>query len=223
LSKLVWRKLIVALDTPKEREIKKIVSSLFPKVKKFKVGLIPYLACGPKIVKWIKAVGADVFLDLKFFDIPNSMVEASRVALDMGVWAFTVHLRAGKEALGVLSKRLKEEAKKTRRKSPLIVGITELTSQKASLNKVVNLAKIAYESELDGVVCSVWEAKRLKDKFDLITITPGIRKAQRDDQKRIATPQDALREGVDYFVVGRPIIREKDYLKAAEELLEDLS
>ncbi|UCC95207.1 MAG: orotidine 5'-phosphate decarboxylase, partial [Candidatus Omnitrophota bacterium] len=111
-------------------------------------------------------------------------------------------------------------ATRKRKKPPLIIGVTELTSRRASLAKVFNLAKIASLSGLDGVVCSVWEAKKIKEKFGLLTITPGIRKTKgRDDQKRVATVKSALKNKVDYFVVGRPIIHQKNYLKAAEEIL----
>ena len=103
-----------------------------------------------------------------------------------------------------------------------MVGVTELTSRQASLSKVVSLAKVAYESKLDAVVCSVWEARRIKDDFGLLTITPGIRNKAGDDQRRVATIEDALREGVDYFVVGRPIVGEKNPLKAAQGILNSV-
>ncbi len=215
----VWDKLIVALDLSREREIKKVVDSLYPKVRKFKVGLIPYTALGPGIIRWIRKKGADVFLDLKFFDIPNTMLEAAKIALDLEIWAFTVHLKAGKGPLKFLEEKLKEEAEAKGRKRPLILGVTELTSKRTSLNKVLSLAKIAYESNLDGVICSVWEAKQIKDRFRLIAVTPGIRKVKADDQKRTATVKEAVSMGSDYFVVGRPIVKEKDFLKAAENIL----
>lgn len=215
----VWDKLIVALDLSREREIKKVVDSLYPKVRKFKVGLIPYIALGPGIIRWIRKKGADVFLDLKFFDIPNTMLEAAKLALSLEVWAFTVHLKAGKASLTFLRERLKEEAEARGIKRPLILGVTELTSKKASLNKVLSLAKIASESNLDGVICSVWEAEKIKNNFGLITVTPGIRKKKIDDQERVATVKDALKASSDYFVVGRPIVKEKDPLKAAKDIL----
>ena len=219
MPKTVWDKLIVALDLIKEKEIKRVVSELSPKVKKFKIGLVPYLALGPKIIHWIRKKGADAFLDLKFFDIPNTMAEAGKVVLDLGVWAFTVHIKSGEPSLKILNDRLKVEAKKRGVRSPLIFGVTELTSKRASLDSVLRLARIASQSSLNGVVCSVWEARKIKNSFGLIVVTPGIRKKRGDDQKRIATVADALREGSDYFVVGRPIIGEKDYLKAAKDIL----
>jgi len=216
-----WEKLIVALDIASEKKIKEVVQALYPKVKKFKVGLIAYTFLGPKIIKWINNQGGEVFLDLKFFDIPNTMSEAAKLAMDMGVWAFTVHLRSGKDSLRFLKEQLVSEAENRGQHPPLIIGVTELTSKKVSLSKVMTLAKVAYESKLDGVVCSVWEARKIKKSFGLLTITPGIRKRKEDDQTRIATVKDALKEDVDYFVVGRPIIKEKDYLKAVKKLLEE--
>ena len=215
-----WNKLIVALDLTSEKEIKKAIKALSPKAKKFKVGLIAYTRFGPKIIRWAKEKGADVFLDFKLYDIPNTIIETARAFIELGVWAFTVHLKAGPEALKSLKEALTKEARAKKLRRPLIIGVTELTSQKASLSKVLKLAEVARKSKIDGVVCSVWEARKIKEKFGLCTITPGIRaKKEGDDQKRIATVKDALKNKVDYFVVGRPIIKEKDYLKAAKNIL----
>jgi len=219
MSKKDLNKVIVALDLPREKEIKKIVNALYPQVKKFKVGLITYSACGPEIIRWIKKKGAEVFLDLKFFDIPNTMIEAAKIAVDNKVWAFTVHIKAGKQALTLLKQAVFEYAKEKKVKAPLIVGVTELTSAQASLKKVMSLAKIAHESDLEAVVCSVWEAARIKEEFDLVTITPGIRPALVDDQKRVAAFSDVLEQGADYCVVGRPIVKQKDPLAAAFALV----
>jgi orotidine-5'-phosphate decarboxylase len=215
----IWNKLIVALDLNSERKIKEVVYALEGKVKKYKVGLVAYTKFGPKIIRWIKKKKADVFLDFKLFDIPNTMIETVKNFLDLDIWAFTVHIKAGKRSLKLLKEEILKEAKKRKVEPPLIFGVTELTSQKTTLKKVLSLAKIASEANLDGVVCSVWEAREIKEKFKLLTITPGIRKKKTDDQKRVATVKDAFRNKVDYFVIGRPIIKEKDYLKAAEEIL----
>jgi orotidine-5'-phosphate decarboxylase len=222
-----WNKLIVALDLTSEKEIKKVIKSLSPKVKKFKVGLIAYTRFGPKIVKQAQAAGADVFLDFKLFDIPNTMIETAKAFVDLGAWAFTVHLKAGEESLKTLKKEILKYAKSRKKRCPLIIGVTELTSKKASLSDVLKLAKIASKSNIDGVVCSVWEADRVKKEFKLTTITPGIRApmcigsgARIDDQKRVATVKDALDRGVDYFVVGRPIVKAKKCLEAARQILE---
>jgi len=215
-----WNKLIVALDLTSEGQIKQAIKILSPKARKFKIGLIAYTRFGPKIISWVRDAGADVFLDFKLYDIPNTMIETAKAFVQLGVWAFTVHLKAGEEALTILKEALIKEARAQKKRRPLIIGVTELTSQKASLSMVLKLAQVARKSKIDGVVCSVWEARKIKEKFGLCTITPGIRaKKEGDDQKRIATVKDALKNKVDYFVVGRPIIKEKDYLKAAKNIL----
>lgn len=215
-----WNKLIVALDLTCEKEIRATIKSLSPKVKKFKIGLIAYSRFGPKLISWVKNAGADVFLDFKLYDIPNTMVETAKAFVDLGVWAFTVHAKAGDPSLKTLKKEITKYAKTRKRRRPLIIAVTELTSQETSLKKVLELAKTAAKGNVDGVVCSVWEAKRIKKDCKLCTITPGIRPAKaKDDQKRVATVKEALVRGVDYFVVGRPIVKEKNKLKAAEKIL----
>ncbi len=215
-----WDKLIVALDVTSEDKLKKIVSALSPKVKKFKIGLIAYTRCGPKAIKAVKRRGAEVFLDFKLYDIPHTMAETAKAFVDLGVWAFTVHLKAGAEALRYLRKEVKAASLRKKRKAPLLIGVTELTSQKVPPAKVLKLAKVAKQAKLDGVVCSVWEAKKIKERFGLKTITPGIRaETFADDQKRVATVKEALKNKADYFVVGRPIVNKSDYLKAAQEIL----
>lgn len=219
MSEKGLKKVIVALDLPSPRRIKTLAAALLPQVTMFKVGLITYTACGPEIISWIGKKGGRVFLDLKFFDIPNTMIEAAKLAVDMGVWGFTVHCRAGREALRALKGEVFDHARKKKIAQPLIAGVTELTSQKAPLSSVLKLARVAHESDLDAVVCSVWEARRIKEEFDLVTITPGIRSIKSDDQQRIATFADACREGADYCVVGRPIVKAEDPLAAACELV----
>ena len=215
-----WDKLIVALDVVCEKEFKKMISQLSSKVKTFKVGPIAYFKLGPKTIGWVNKQGAKVFLDFKLHDIPNTMLETAKNFTDMGVWAFTVHTKAGIEALSFLKKELTLYAKKRKKKCPLIIGVTELTSSKASISQVMKLAEIAKKSNIEGVVSSVWEAKEIKKKFNLKVITPGIRnKIARDDQRRVASVKDAIKQGVDYFVVGRPIIKAKNYMKAAKDLL----
>ena len=215
-----WNKLIVALDVTSEKKIKHILKVLSPKVKKFKVGLIAYTRFGPETIKWIHQRGGKVFLDFKLFDIPNTMAETAKSFIDLGVWAFTIHLRSGEKSIKLFRKELLKAARLKKVRAPLIIGVTELTSQKASVTGVLNLAKVAKQCSLDGVVCSVWEAGKIKQKFGLRTITPGIRKGKdRSDQKRVATVGDAVKNKVDYFVVGRPIVCARDYLKAAEDIM----
>jgi len=143
------------------------------------------------------------------------------VITGLGCWAFTVHIKAGEEALRAVKKEVAKAARKGKLSRPLILGVTELTSKKSSGNKVLQLAGIAQRSGLDGVVASAREAGRIKKKYHLKVVTPGIRPpgAGKADQKRVATAGFALAQGAVYIVVGRPIIEQKDYLKAAEAVL----
>lgn len=211
----------MALDVTSGKKCKKIISALTPDITVFKVGPIAYFKLGPAVIREVAKSGARVFLDFKLYDIPNTMLEAAKNFIDMDVWAFTVHIKVGLSALSFLRQELDKAAKQKNKRRPLIVGITELTSQDASPAAVFRLAALAKKAQLDAVVCSVWEAQKIKKRYGLMTITPGIRQRKSgDDQKRIATVQEALKQQVDYFVVGRPIIGAKDYRKAAEELLE---
>jgi len=220
----LWDKLIVALDVKEKEPLVKLIDTLSPKVKCFKVGLIAYTKFGPDTIKWIQGKGAEIFLDFKLFDIPHTMVETARSFIDLGVWAFTVHVKAGREALVVLRESIDQEAETRGKRAPLIIGVTELTSKETALGDVLGLAEVAAECKLDGVVCSVWEAKEIKEKYGLRTITPGIRNTKcADDQKRVATVADVVANGVDYFVVGRPIVAAPDYLAAAQTLLDSKS
>ena len=211
-------KLIVALDISDKRKLKSLVNSLYPVVKKFKVGLIAYTAFGSEIIDWLIKKGVDVFLDLKFFDIPNTVAEATKIIFKKKLWGFTLHLKMGKENILRFKEIIGERIKRRKTK---IIGVTVLTSQEAKIKEVLNLAKIAYDTGLDGVVCSVWEVKKIKKNFpQLLTVTAGIRaKKTDDDQKRIATVKEAQEAGADFFVVGRPIIKRKNPVKAVKEIL----
>jgi orotidine-5'-phosphate decarboxylase len=215
-----WGKLIVALDVTDSREYTRIITELRPRVKFFKVGPIAYFAMGPKSLSLVKKNGGRVFLDFKLHDIPNTMLKTAKNFVDKDVWAFTVHTKAGEAALRFLKKELSAYARKKGKKCPMIIGVTELTSDNAGLSAVMKLVGVAQRSGIDGVVSSVWEAKEIKKKSSLKVITPGIRnKKCGDDQKRIASAATAQKQGADFFVVGRPIIKAKDYLAAAREVL----
>ena len=211
-----WKHLIVALDVDSCRKAKRIVRELSPYVKKFKIGTILFTLCGPQIIEWVHSQGAEVFLDLKLFDIPNTMSKTAEIISLLEVWAFTVHLKAGEKAL-----RAVKEAVKGKR--TMVVGVTELTSTNASAKKILALASLAKQCGIKAIVCSAQEAGKIKQKFSLTTICPGIRKysALKDDQKRVSSPQQALKSGADYLVVGRPIVAKRDYLGAAKDLWRD--
>lgn len=217
-----WDKLVVALDLDSQEKIKEIINTLSSKVNKFKIGPVAFVRFGPQALSWAKEKKADVFLDLKFYDIPNTMIEAAKALVDLDVWAFTVHLKAGKDSLSLLSSCVSEYAKEKKKRKPLIFGVTELTSEEISLERVLFLAKKGKEAGIDGIVSSVWEAKKIKDETGLLTVTPGIRKESAgDDQRRTATLRAAKEANVDYYVVGRPIIKNPRPLLAAESLMEE--
>jgi orotidine-5'-phosphate decarboxylase len=217
-----WNRLIVALDLEDKQKIRRIVSTLSPKKVKFKIGTIAFTKFGPQFVNELIKKDIDVFLDLKLHDIPNTMRKSVAAITQMGCWAFTVHIKAGQEALRSLRQEVNNTARKFKLRRPLILGVTELTSQKASLSKVLRLAELAEEAGLDGVIASCWEAQAIKKHYKLKVITPGIRssKDKKGDQKRTATAQFAFKQGADYIVVGRPIINQRGYLEAGEEILE---
>jgi len=223
-------KLILALDADNYKEALRLVNLLYPKVKIFKVGLQLYTACGPKIIQDIRKIGAEIFLDLKFNDIPNTIVNAAREALKHKVAMFTVHTLSGPAAL-------KEVARTCQGSKTKVLGITILTSirphflkdlgiKRTLSQEVLCLAKMAKRCGLDGVVCSVQEAKVIRKQMgeNFIILSPGIRPAgiAKGDQERTATPKEAKDAGCNYLVVGRPIIKAKDPLKTAEEILADI-
>jgi len=223
-------KLIVALDVNNAGQARHLVDILYPKVKIFKVGLRLYTAYGPKIIQDIRKTGASAFLDLKFNDIPNTMTGAVEEALKNKAAMLTVHTLSGPTAL----KEVSRVVKGTRTK---ILGVTILTSicphflrdlkiQRTLSEEALYLARMAKRCGLDGVVCSVHEAQQIRKACgkNFIIVTPGVRPSgtQKNDQKRIATPEEARKAGADFIVVGRPIIEAKDPLRAAEEILSAL-
>jgi orotidine-5'-phosphate decarboxylase len=222
-QRLFWDRLIVALDLDSKQEIERVVKILAPKKVKFKIGTIAFTKFGPQLAHKFIAKKIDIFLDLKLYDIPNTMKKTANVIAQMGCWAFTVHIKAGKEALEAVKEEMALVSRVNKLRKPLILGVTELTSYRASLKEVLGLAEKACIAGLDGVIASAKEAAAIKDKFgtQLKVVTPGIRNPRDEaaDQKRITTSQTAIKNGADYIVVGRPIIAKKDYLKAAEEIL----
>ena len=214
--------IILALDVDSLQKAKYFVNKLYPKIKIFKVGVQLFTAFGPKIVEAINKKGAEVFLDLKFFDIPNTVANAVRQAVRLKVKMLTLHILGDEEMLRQAVAAAKDEARRLRIKRPLLIGVTVLTSKEANSSDVLTLAKIGLESGLDGVVCSVREAASLRKKINkkFVIVTPGIRPAgvSRNDQKRTATVAEAVRAGSDFLVIGRPILEAKDPVKVAEGL-----
>lgn len=215
-------KLILALDVDSLDKAKVFINKLYPQVRIFKVGLQLFTACGPGVIEFINNKGAEVFLDLKLFDIPNTVANAVRQAVRLKVKMLTLHISGQEEMLKAAVRAAKEESAKVKVKRPLLIGVTVLTSQKAGSGEVLKLAKQGISCGLDGVVCSAQEASllksRIKEKF--LVVTPGIRPkgASVHDQKRTMSASEALKAGSDFLVVGRPILEAANPLKAVKEL-----
>jgi len=219
--------LIVALDVDTYKEAKKLVDELYPSVKIFKVGSQLFTGCGAKIVEYIRKKRAEVFLDLKYHDIPNTVASAVAQATRLKVFMLTVHAQGGVEMLKAAKDAAEEVSKDTRLRRPLIVAVTVLTSMKFDnvFGRVMDLALDAKSAGLDGVVSSVEEAGALRERFkDFIIVTPGIRPlgSEAADQKRVATPKAALEAGSSFLVVGRPIVSAKSPKSAAKQILKEM-
>ncbi len=217
--------IILALDVDTLESAAAIVDRLYPKIKIFKVGSLLFTAYGPKIIEMLHKKGAEVFLDLKYFDIPNTVAKAVAVAARQKVKMLTLHISGGKEMIEAAVFSAAAQAKALGAARPLLIGVTVLTSSAVKTKDVLALAKKGINSGLDGVVCSAREASliRKKIKKGFLIITPGIRPDRvRDDQKRTATVKQAVKAGSDFLVIGRPILTSKDPLKMTEEILGDL-
>ncbi len=218
-----WDKLIVALDLDTRKDIDKVIKSLSGKGVKFKIGSIAFTKFGPEFVRKLTAKKIDIFLDLKLYDIPNTMKETAGIITEMGCWAFTVHTKAGFEALSAVKEEVVSRSIGKKIRKPLILGVTELTSSAAKVEQVLALAKVAQAAGLDAVVASSRETPAIKKAFGsaLKIITPGIRGPGdcAGDQKRITSALTAFKNGADYIVVGRPIISKSNYLQAAKKVL----
>lgn len=225
--------IIVALDKHELSAALALADSLDPALCRLKVGKELFTACGTQVVKSLQDRGFEIFLDLKFHDIPNTTAQAVLAAADMGVWMVNVHASIGSQAMQLCKSKLLTGGYDT-----LLIAVTVLTSMTPetltqigvahSLPKqVMQLATLAKDAGLDGVVCSAQEANALKlalgQEFKLIT--PGIRLAQdnTDDQQRICTPQEALANGADYLVIGRPISMADDPKAKLQQILTLIS
>lgn len=220
--------LIVALDVDTSKEALALVDSLSKVVDIFKVGSQLFTACGPKVVQEIIKRGKRVFLDLKFHDIPNTVANAVNSTVGLGVFMCTIHTLGGKEMMQRAVEAASKNSQKLKVAKPLIIGVTVLTSEKKADNIqhiVLERACLAKDCGLDGVVASPQEVKMIRQKLgrDFLIVTPGIRPVDADsgDQKRVGTPQEAIKDGSNFLVVGRPIIQSSDPLKAAQKFLKE--
>ncbi|MDP3041971.1 MAG: orotidine-5'-phosphate decarboxylase [Candidatus Omnitrophota bacterium] len=219
--------IILALDVDTLQEAEGFVDKLYPKIKIFKVGSRLFTAYGPKIVERLHKKCAEVFLDLKYFDIPNTVAGAVAAAVRLKVKMLTLHILGGQEMLKAAVESATRQAETLKMPRPLLIGVTVLTSQKTKPEEVLALARQGLACGLDGVVCSAKEALflRRKIKNNFIIVTPGIRpdNSGKDDQQRTATVSQAIKAGSDFLVIGRPILKAADPIAKTEELLGDLS
>ena len=210
------KRIIVALDFNEAKIALSLVDSLDPKLCRLKIGKELYTACGPGLLKQIQDRGFEVFLDLKFHDIPNTVAKAVNVAGNMGVWMLNVHASGGQ----AMMEAAREALLKFGSQRPKLIAVTVLTSlAQVDLNQVgidcspeEQVSKLAFltrDAGLDGVVCSAAETRMLRVQLpkEFCLVTPGIRRATDavGDQKRVLGPADAVRNGSNYLVVGRPI------------------
>jgi orotidine-5'-phosphate decarboxylase len=232
-DEITGARVIVALDYPDAASALQLVAGLSPDLCRLKVGKELFTRAGPPLVEELASRGFDVFLDLKFHDIPNTVASACHAAADLGVWMVNVHALGGERMLLAAREGL-ERAKHT----PLLIAVTILTSMDVHdlaavglsgtpEENVLRLATLAHLSGLDGVVCSSRETGILRDRLgpDFRLITPGIRPAgcQADDQRRVMTPADAISAGSSYLVIGRPVTQADDPVSVLRTINSELS
>lgn len=230
-------KLIVALDYAYENEARDLVNQLDDAVSYYKVGLELFLNTRGSVIDFLKHKEKKVFLDLKFHDIPNTVAQAAAWAASFGVDMFTLHSSGGYEMMRTSVETVTDVCDKLNVKMPQMVGVTILTSfDEAGIARVGykdniadtvrNLAKLCQEANMSGIVCSPHEVAEIKKACgeEFLTVCPGIRPvwAAKGDQKRITTPSEAIKIGVDHMVVGRPITKAKDPREAALKIVEEI-
>lgn len=228
------KRVIVALDYPNDDSALSMAKQLDPKRCRVKVGKELFTRCGPSIVESLHGMGFEVFLDLKFHDIPNTTAKAVRAAAEMGVWMVNVHASGGRRMM----ETAKNELAQVNGANTLLIAVTVLTSMERSdladigldiepIDQVKRLAKLTESCELDGIVCSAQEVMPLRETIsrDFKLVTPGIRPADADvgDQKRIMTPSDAISAGSDYLVIGRPITKALSPVEALARIDSELA
>lgn len=226
-------RIIVPLDFNTAEQALQLVEKLQPDLCRLKVGKELFTKAGPVLVEKLIEKDFDIFLDLKFHDIPTTVAKACAVAADLGVWMVNVHASGGSEMMS-----LAREVIEKKPHHPLLIAVTILTSMNQEAlaelgiqcsveEQVVRLAQLTSDAGLDGVVCSAHEVKMLRDNLgeEFKLVTPGIRPSgsNNDDQKRVMTPAQAINAGSDYLVIGRPITQAADPGQALEDISEEIS
>lgn len=223
---------IVALDYADMAAVEAMADQLNPSQCRLKVGKELFTHCGPEVVRLLQDKGFEIFLDLKFHDIPNTVAGAVKAAADLGVWMVNVHASGGARMMSAA-----KEALANYQSAPALIAVTVLTSMERvdlqgvgincePVDQVLRLAKLSQQCGLDGVVCSAQETQLLKAELggEFQLVTPGIRPADaaQGDQRRIATPKSAMAQGSHYLVIGRPITQHADPLTALEAVNAEL-
>jgi len=224
--------LLVALDFADEKSCLNLVHQLNPQHCRLKIGKELFTSAGPAVVRAVQDLGFEVFLDLKFHDIPNTVAGAVKAAADLGVWMVNVHASGGKRMLEAAANALE-----VRQNRPLLIAVTVLTSMdeddlkqigiiEAPLQQVTRLASLAKDAGMDGVVSSAKEVTALKLCLGshFLAVTPGIRpnSASLGDQRRVVTPEQAIAAGSDYIVIGRPITQADDPAAACAAIVSSI-
>ena len=224
-------RIIIPLDLDYSQAIN-IAKTLDPNICRLKVGSQLFTSSGPRVIKELHSLGFDIFLDLKFHDIPNTVHESVKSAADLGVWMVNVHASGGSKMLEASNKALVGYEN-----PPLLIGVTVLTSLseeeikeiglKGIQGQVLQLAGLVKDNGLDGVVCAASDTTAIKSKFgeEFLTVSPGIRPANSNtnDQSRVATPSEAIKNGSDYLVIGRPVTGSKNPKDALEKIYKEIS
>lgn len=228
------KNIVVALDFDKEKAAFELIDRLDPRLCRLKIGKEMFTHFGPSFVQNVQNKGFDVFLDLKFHDIPNTVAKAVKAAADMGVWMVNVHASGGTRMMRAAKEILEPYGKD----APLLIAVSVLTSMseddlkelgidRSPAEQVNFLAGLAHQSGLDGMVCSALEAEMLKTNYgsEFKLVTPGIRTADAssDDQKRIMTPERAVAAGADYLVIGRAITKSSDPIQTMKEIYASIN
>ena len=230
--------IIAALDVPSAEQALKLAGEIAPAVGAFKIGKELFVSAGPDIVKRVRATGANVFLDLKFHDIPNTVAKAVAAAVRLDVQMLTIHTSGGGEMMRAAEKSAQDTAKTLGQPAPLVLGVTVLTSMDSNAlteigcqpnvgHQVERLATLAVKSGLRGLVCSPLEITALRQILppEIQLVTPGIRTGaeKADDQKRTLSPREAIQAGASWLVIGRPIYAAENPRAAAEKILAALA
>lgn len=225
-------RLVIALDFADRESADALVRQLDPALCRLKMGKELFTRAGPACIEQWQARGFDVFLDLKYHDIPNTVAAACRAAADLGVWMVNVHALGGRRMLEAARDAIGRESGR-----PLLIAVTVLTSMEdadlsdlglnvSTTDLVLRLAEVSRDAGCDGVVCAAEEAAAMRSRYgeDFVLVTPGIRPAgsSSGDQRRTMTPAEAVQAGADYLVVGRPVTAAPDPVSALRELAAEL-